>query len=162
TLPPAPTPTQPQTPGPQPSTSQPPPTQSSTTTTQPPDQTPPVLGNPTANPADIREDGDLGSTTCTPRTSQITVTASDPQSGISEVVMHWAVRDAHKVVVASGSTPMVLQSGAYRATLGPFHNDTLPALSANATVEVTLVATNGAGLSATTGTTVTLRDCSFG
>jgi len=137
------------------------------TTDGSPDTTAPGPGAPSvgavqASPGTIWEGYAADATTCQgnpgePIRSTVTATVNAP-GGVQSVVMSWSVGSV------SGSTPMTLSGGSYRATLGSFSADdpspVPPAQTSPITVTVTV--TDNQGRVAASGTTVTLKDCTFG
>ena len=134
------------------------------TTTTAPAQGPagPSVGSVQASPGAIAEayTGDVScSATGDPSRSTITASVSAP-GGVQSVVMSWSVGSV------SGSTAMSFSGGSYRATLGTFSADNpspVPSGAGNTLpITVTVKVTDNQGRTASRGTTVTLKDCTFG
>lgn len=122
----------------------------------------PSVGSVQASPGTIAEayTGDVScSATGDPSRSTITASVSAP-GGVQSVVMSWSVGSV------SGSTAMSLSGGSYRATLGTFSADNpspVPSGAGNTLpITVTVKVTDNQGRTASRGTTVTLKDCTFG
>jgi hypothetical protein len=137
------------------------------TTTQPPppttaaDQSPPSLANVGASPSSIKDLGGAG--VCIPpgpNVATVSAFASDPQSGITEVQLLWAVtQNGSPVAGGSGSTTMNSAAGdTFTGSVGPF--DVLGG-SENGVVNITVRARNGAGLTVDATTSVTLVNCNL-
>lgn len=79
-------------------------------------------------------------------------------AGIQSVTLLWSVNGA------TGSAPMGLSGGSYRATLGPFgaEDPNVVPQDQTATISVTVRVTDGQGRTATAGRSITLKDCTFG
>jgi hypothetical protein len=140
--------TVPVTTGPEPTA---PPTTSGPTTA--PDTTAPSVTQVGVSPTQIVENDPAvcaGSTF----TTTLTATVADA-GGLDRVVVRWSVGGR------SGEVPASRVGGTYRATIGPFATDTLPQSPGEATVTLTVRATDQAGNVGTATTTLTLFDCTF-
>jgi hypothetical protein len=140
---------------PSPTTTQPPPP------TTAPDQSPPSLANVGASPTSIKDLGGAG--VCVPpgpNVATVSAFASDPQSGIADVQLLWAVtQNGSPVAGGSGSTAMSpAGGGTFTGSVGPF--DVLGG-SENGVVTITVRAKNGAGLTVDATTSVTLVNCNL-
>lgn len=122
------------------------------TTTTAPDSTPPALGSAVANPTEIHEldNGVISCPAGTPRMSQISVTASDAQSGLSAVTATWSTG------TESGSIAMSASGSSYTAEIGPFTYPTAPD-SGQVTVTVIVTAVDAEGNESKTSTAFVLH-----
>lgn len=133
-----------------------------TTATTAPGPAGPSVGSVKASPGSIAEGYAADTSTCAatgePIRSTVTATVNAP-GGVQSVVMSWSVGSV------SGSTAMSLSGGSYRATLGKFSADApspVPSGEGNTLpITVTVKVTDNQGRTATRGTTVTLKDCTF-
>lgn len=133
-----------------------------TSTTTPSGPAGPSVGSVNAGPGTIWEGYAADASTCQgnpgqPIRSTVTATINAP-GGVKSVVMSWSVGSV------SGSTAMSLSGGSYRATLGKFSADDPSPVPNGQTspITVTVKVTDNQGRTATGGTTVTLKDCTFG
>jgi hypothetical protein len=136
-------------------------TTSTTTTTTTTTLAPPSVGTVTSSENPIWESYE-GEENCNtnPASPSLTVIAAPitAPSGIQSVTLLWSVGGE------SGSIPMALSSGQYRATLGPFdaEDPNVVPLDGSLPVTLTVRVTDSDGRIATRQIQITLQDCTFG
>ncbi|MFP4512565.1 MAG: RNA polymerase sigma factor [Acidimicrobiales bacterium] len=154
-------PPQPTTTPPTTTTTAPPPTTTTTeapqTTTTVADTQGPTIGEVTADPQQIWEDGEPAVCDGMPRTSTVEVTVAD-DTGVESVTLTWQVGDE------AATVPMQPSGGSWTATVGPVSDETIP-FGSTEPVSLVVDAVDGAGNeSSRQGDpgTLLLNDCSFG
>ncbi len=127
------------------------PSPTSIATTAPPDTTPPDLTAPRVDPGQVRAGSSCTNTD--PRQTTVTVIATD-ESGLRSVVL---IRGAPE----AGQTPMVAGvNGRWTVTIGPFAGASLTRNNPSATVSLTVRATDAAGNTAESRSSLIIR-CDF-
>jgi hypothetical protein len=117
------------------------------------DQAGPAIAGTGASPTEIWESYPSAGGRCTTQTTTVVSAGVSDPSGVSTVSMSWSVGKS------SGSSPMTLSSGSYRATLGSFAYLTVPDGTVGQ-IGVTVIATDTRGNTSTASITVPLHSAS--